>query len=211
MRPFYLSVVIGMLMIEVPGLSASDGRSDSSVEGRTIVLERMVPQGPATVFQLWVTKEGVQRFLSPDAYIEPRVGGAYTIIFDPLNDPAGEAVGTKGATILNFQPANALSFEWIPFVARDGLGPNLPPYIPKPERDRKPLPTWVELTFTGAGEGHTRVTLRHSGFKDGAVWDTAFAYFRDRAWPLVLDRLVTYTRDGVSPAWTSDRPQRVAP
>jgi uncharacterized protein YndB with AHSA1/START domain len=58
----------------------------------------------------WTTREGIVAFLAPDAKIEPRVGGAFEIYFDPYA-PAGSK-GADGMRFMALQPKKMLSFDW---------------------------------------------------------------------------------------------------
>ena len=164
---------------------------------RTIALEVTLDKPPSDVYALWTTAAGVRRFLAPDARIEPTLGGRYQIVFDPAGDPEGAHHGTKGARILRLVPNRELAFEW-----------PMPPF--GPELGGPPIQTWVELRLEPAPgrPGRTRLRLAMEGWKRGGKWDDAFALFGERNWPLVLNRLVVYCRDGVSPAWdaTKDKP-----
>lgn len=151
-----------------------------------INLEKVVPGTPDQVFDLWTTREGVRAFFAPAAVIEPHVGGEYTIIFAPDQDPEGLSHGTKGARILEFAPGKKLAFEWIPFTLRQIEGAPGPPVVSEAERNASFTP--VEVTFEAAGEGRTLVRLTHRGFKQGEKWQQAHAFFT-RAWALVLEEL----------------------
>jgi uncharacterized protein YndB with AHSA1/START domain len=164
---------------------------------RTIALEVTLDKPPADVYALWTTAAGVRKFLAPDARIEPTLGGRYQIVFDPAGDAAGAHRGTKGARILRLVPNQAIAFEW-PMPA---FGPEL---------GGPPIHTWVELRLEPAAgrPGRTRLRIAMQGWKRGGKWGDAFTLFGERHWPLVLNRLVVYCRDGVSPAWdaTGDTP-----
>lgn len=153
---------------------------------REVVTEKMVQGTPQEVFALWTCPDTVRTFFAPDAVIEPRVGGEYTMLFAPQQDPQGLSHGTKGARILAFEPGKRLVFEWIPFTARAIPGMPGPPVASAAERSASM--TTVELTFAAKGRGSTLVRLRHRGFRDGALWDESHAYFA-RVWPMVLQSL----------------------
>lgn len=167
-----------------------DGKTSTD---RSVVVEATVDAPPERVFAAWTSADGLKSFFAPQAVIEPRVGGAYTVVFDPGGDPEGRSEGTKGARILRFEPGRTLAFEWITFVARDGLGPELPPYVPAAERNARPLPTWVEISLEPLPEGRTLLRLAHHGFRHGGAWDAAYPYFTS-AWARVVARLVATLR-----------------
>jgi uncharacterized protein YndB with AHSA1/START domain len=119
----------------------------------------------------WTTREGITSFFAPDAVIDPRVGGAFSIHFDP-----GAAPGSKGADDMRFmalQPKKMISFDW-----------NAPPHL----REARAQRTFVVVRFEPLGDKATRVSLHHTGWGDGGEWDKTYAYF-DRAWGSVLANL----------------------
>ncbi len=161
---------------------------------RTISLEVTLDVPPAEVYKLWTTAEGTRRFLAPRAHIDPAVGGRYQIIFDPAGDPEGASHGTKGARILRLVPDREVAFEW-----------PMPPF--GPELGGPPIKTWVELRLEPAPgrAGRTRLRFAMEGFEGGGRWDEAFTLFGEHNWPLVLNRLIVYCRDRVSPDWTATK------
>jgi len=128
----------------------------------------------ATVDQAWAawtTREGITSFFAPDARIEPRVGGAFQVYFDPMAEP-----GMKGADDMRFmalQPKKMISFDW-----------NAPPHLPEARAQR----TFVVVRFEPVTAQATRVTLHHTGWGDGGEWDKNYAYFNG-AWGAVLGNL----------------------
>ncbi len=130
------------------------------------------------VWQVWTTREGIVSFFAPDAKIEPRVGGAFQVYFDP-----GAAPGAKGADDMRYmalQPYKMISFDW-----------NAPPSLPEVRMQR----TFVVVRFAPVDDKTTRVTLHHTGWGDGGEWDKNYAYF-DRAWGNVLGGLKTRFEKG---------------
>jgi uncharacterized protein YndB with AHSA1/START domain len=119
----------------------------------------------------WTTREGITSFFAPDAKIEPRVGGAFEIYFNPYADPGMK--GADGMRYLALQPPRMISFDW-----------NAPPSLPLARQQR----TFVVVRFAPLGDKSTQVTLHHTGWGDGGEWDQAYAYF-DRAWGSVLANL----------------------
>jgi uncharacterized protein YndB with AHSA1/START domain len=116
----------------------------------------------------WTTRDGIVSFFAPDARVEPRVGGAFHIFFDP-----GAPAGSKGADDMRFmalQPKKMISFDW-----------NAPPSLPEARQQR----TFVVVRFVAVSDKTTRVTVHHTGWGDGGEWDKTHTYF-DRAWGNVL-------------------------
>jgi uncharacterized protein YndB with AHSA1/START domain len=160
---------------------------------RTVLLEAIVAASPAEVYRLWTSEEGIKKFFAPAAHIDTSVGGRYQVIFAPSKDPEGDSHGTKGARILKLVPDRELAFEWITFAGDELMGKNAPPYAPPTERNVRPLPTWVELSFDPI-EGEpdkTHVRFAHYGFREGEKWEQSYRWF-GRAWKGVLDELVAH-------------------
>lgn len=160
---------------------------------RTINLETIVEAAPAEVYRLWISANGIKKFLAAEAKIDAKIGGRYQIIFAPSKDPEGESHGTKGARILDLVPTRKLVFEWITFAGDDLLGKNAPPSAPVSERNVTPLPTWVELSFdpVNGQQNQTQLKFAHYGFRDGEKWEQSYQWF-SRAWKGVLDQLSNY-------------------
>jgi len=78
-------------------------------------------------------------------------------------------------------------------VARQGLGPELPPYLAPAQRNVRPLPTWVEIALEARPQGRTHLKLAHHGFGRGGAWDAAYPYFTI-AWAGVVAKLVATLR-----------------
>ena len=138
---------------------------------RSIDKEIVVAASLDDAWAAWTTREGIISFLAPDAQVDPRVGGAFQIYFNPLGAP-----GSKGADDMRFmalQPKKMLSFDW-----------NAPPHLPNAREQR----TFVVVRFAPVDAKQTKVTLHHTGWGDGDEWDKAYAYF-DRAWTNVLANL----------------------
>lgn len=145
---------------------------------RALDKEVVVAADVDAVWQAWTTSEGIVSFFAPGAEIEPRVGGAFRVFFDPKGEP-----GLKGADdmrILAIQPKKMLSFDW-----------NAPPHLAQARQQR----TFVVVRLVPVDAKNTRVTLHHIGWGEGGEWDQAYTYF-DRAWGNVLGGLKTRFETG---------------
>jgi uncharacterized protein YndB with AHSA1/START domain len=181
-----LAVCLGM----VPLLRAEPLLKDRDAGAHATESVVVLDAPPGEVFRLWSTEEGLQRFLAPGATVEGAVGGLYQITFDPADDPEGARHGTKGARLLLLEPGKALAAEW-----------TFPPLGEK--LNTPPFPTWIEVQVEPAPghPGRTLLHFAHYGFPDDPDWEKAWRFFDEGNWPLVLNRLVVYCRDGDSPAW----------
>ena len=138
---------------------------------RSLDKEVVVAASLDQAWAAWTTREGITSFFAPDAEIEPKVGGAFHIYFNPYGGP-----GDKGADDMRYmalQPKQMLSFDW-----------NAPPSLPLARAQR----SFVILRFEAVDAGHTRLRIHHTGWGDGGEWDKAYAYF-DRSWGNVLGSL----------------------
>lgn len=138
---------------------------------RAIAKEVVVDATLERAWDAWTTREGITSFFAPDARIEPRVGGAFQVYFDPTAEP-----GLQGADDMRFmalQPKKMISFDW-----------NAPPSLPEVRKQR----SFVVVRFEPVNERQTRVLLHHTGWGEGGEWDKAYEYF-DRAWDHVLANL----------------------
>jgi uncharacterized protein YndB with AHSA1/START domain len=158
----------GSFIASLPLALASQAAAASE---RTIDKQVEIAATLDQAWDAWTTREGITSFFSPDAKIEPRVGGAFEVYMDPLAEP-----GLKGADEMRYmalQPKKMLSFDW-----------NAPPSLPEARAQR----TFVVVRFEPIGDKLTRVSLHHVGWGEGGEWDKAYAYF-DRAWGFVLGNL----------------------
>lgn len=188
--------MIQVLLIIVALAGVVDASPAKSRTDR-FISETFVVNVPSHVaYESWLDPKSVKSFFAPDAVIDPREGGAYTIIFDPLHDPTGDVAGTRGAKILKMVPDRFLSFEWnagVPWIA---------PELKTPE-----FPTWVELEFEPADDSgkSTRVIFHHYGFRTGENWDRVFAWFQQEAWPSVFRDLKSYCNDNQPKKWQNSK------
>ncbi len=162
MKPARRLVTLALLA----GLLASAHAVERAIE-KDVLIKATLDEAWAS----WTTREGIVGFFAPDAVIEPRVGGAFHIHFDP-GAPAGQR-GADGMRFMALQPKKMLSFEW-----------NAPPHLAEARAQR----TFVVVRFHPVDAATTRVTLHHTGWGEGGQWDQAYAYF-DRAWGGVLANL----------------------
>ena len=156
---------------------------------RTILGEVVVDADANEVWDAWTTEEGIKSFFAPGCNVDLKVGGLYEIFFAPDNPPGQR--GGDGMRLLAVEPGSMLSFTW-----------NAPLHLPNVRKQR----THVVIRFADAGDGRTKVTLRHDGWGEGEEWDRAFEYFEEAWNDAVLPRLVY--RFSVGPVdW--DNPPRV--
>ncbi|HET7729068.1 MAG TPA: SRPBCC domain-containing protein [Usitatibacter sp.] len=152
-------------------LAASCLMSSAMSQERAITKEVVVRAPVAAAFKAWATSEGIQSFFAPEAIVEPRPGGLFSIHFNPYARAGMK--GADGMRVLAVQPDRMISFTW-----------NAPPHLPEARAQH----TVVIVRTEAQGEDRTRVRLTHLGWGEGGQWDEAFKYF-DGAWSRVLANL----------------------
>ena len=143
----------------------------AAADERAIRKEALIDAPVDKVWAAWTTSAGIVSFFAPEAVVEPRPDGLFSIHMNPYAKP-----GMKGADnmqVLGVQKERMLSFTW-----------NAPPHLPEARAQR----TVVIVRMEPAGEGKTAVRLTHVGWGDGGQWDDAYKYF-DGAWGRVLANL----------------------
>lgn len=141
---------------------------------RALVVERTVDTDPLAAWRDWTSSDSLTAWWPvPRTNIELRVGGPIELFFDPDAPPGAQ--GSEGCRFLAYVPGEMVSFTW-----------NAPPHLAL-----RPVNTWVVITFSDGGDGHTDVRLVHTGFLDGGDWDAYLAYF-ESAWSQVLDLQVAH-------------------
>ena len=153
-------------------------------EERAIHKEVVVNAPLAAAWSSWATSEGIQTFFAPEAIVEARPEGRFSLHFNPY---AKEGLkGADGMRVLGVQENRMISFTW-----------NAPPHLPEARAQR----TVVIVRTKAEGDNRTRVTLTHLGWGDGGEWDKAYQYF-DGAWGRVLAQLEKRFADGKPYDWT---------
>jgi uncharacterized protein YndB with AHSA1/START domain len=152
MRILVVSLITLLLTVAVSGQ-----RPERSVRAAILVHSSI-----DNVWKAWTTEAGIRSFFAPDCKIEAQVGGQYEIYFNPTGE-AGQR-GAEGTKILALQPSRMLAFSW-----------NNPPTIPQLRWQY----TSVVVKLKRVSSNLTRVSLYHTGWGDGKVWDDAFKYFSE--------------------------------
>ena len=124
---------------------------------------------PEAAWRAWTDHNEITNWFSPEAYIEPRLGGPYELYFETSNQ---DHQSTKGCKIIEIKPMTNLGFQWKgPDAYRETM--NTPAPI-----------TYVHVTFKPDGE-KTLLTVSHGGWGKGEKWEEAKAW-HVKAWEGVL-------------------------
>ncbi|MDH5790551.1 MAG: SRPBCC domain-containing protein [Candidatus Bathyarchaeota archaeon] len=127
------------------------------------------------IWHAWTDADTITEWFSPEANIEPRLGGAYELFFDPQDH---DRMSTKGCVITEFEPMDHLGFGW--------KGPDQFAGLMNDTDDL----THVRVAFR-KDKGGTRVSLAHGGWGEGDDWAEAREWHR-RAWEGVLNQLESF-------------------
>lgn len=135
-------------------------------------LKRQLTAPPERVWQAWTSSEALSQWFAPQAFVEPRVGGAFELYFNPANH---EVDSTKGCTLLTYEEPQQLSFTW--------KGPGPLAAIMNQEGSL----TQVLVSFAPIQTG-TELIIQHSGWGEGADWERARQWHQG-AWEMMLSNL----------------------
>lgn len=195
MRTTVIAVLLNATMAVASSLTAQPAEQPWTLEeirsekgGRELVFTLELPETPEVVFRRWTETDEARRFLGREVRIEPRVGGRFEVLFDPVNDPAGALAGTYGSRVVSLEAPRQLVFEWnslTPRVAAREVG------------GRRVLQkSLVEVRIESVPEApsSSRVHVRHYGMGNGPDWDASYRYYRDSGWPWILRRLTALYR-----------------
>jgi uncharacterized protein YndB with AHSA1/START domain len=116
-----------------------------------LVIERLIPAAPRVVFEAWLDREALQRFMCGGpgvrvtrAECDPRVGGQFLI----LMNVEGHDLPHRGE-YLEIERYKRIVFTWRSHLAGEG--------------------SRVTLTFADASRGQTKLTLEHVGLADAEI------------------------------------------
>lgn len=114
----------------------------------TALIERLVPAPPRTVFEAWLNRGALGRFMCPApgshvtrAECDARVGGTFLIVMNV----GGQDIPHRG-TYLEIERYTRLVFTWLSPYAGEG--------------------SQVTLQFAESPGGQTRLRLEHAGLGD---------------------------------------------
>jgi uncharacterized protein YndB with AHSA1/START domain len=122
-----------------------------------IHLSTQLPCDPARAYQLFTDPALLKTWLCQDATVEPVVGGAYELFWDPADRTVNSTLGCK---VTALEPEQLLAFDWRGPEQFQGLMNACDPL------------THVVVAFVPVDAG-TAVHLVHSGWREGPAWKAA--------------------------------------
>lgn len=153
-------------------MSPDPKKSESTFE-----LERGFDVPITRLWTAWTDPEELSRWLALRAHVEPVVGGAYELFWDPEHP---ERNSTLGCRVLALEDFRLLAFSWRGPVQFAGLMNGEPP------------PTQVRIEFRSEDD-RTWMRLIHSGWGEGPAWDEARSWF-EQVWAGALGKLADILR-----------------
>ncbi|MHA2252447.1 MAG: SRPBCC family protein [Candidatus Kariarchaeaceae archaeon] len=138
-------------------------------------LEVIVNSNLKKVWEVWTDSKLIVKWFPPEANIEPRLGGAYELFFDPNNH---EHQSTLGCVITTFEINKKLGFNW--------KGPDMFALY----MNQIDSLTSVMVTFTKHEDG-ILVHLEHNGWGEGIEWEKAKNWHRNQ-WEMELQSLKSF-------------------
>lgn len=130
---------------------------------------------PQKAFEMFTINKHLEKWLTQEADVEPKVGGKYELFWNPKDKENDSTIGCK---IVALSANRFLSFEW--------KGPR---QFKQFMNEVRPL-TNVVISFIPYSEG-TEVHLLHTGWRDTPESEEARQFF-DKAWAVSLSELQKY-------------------
>ncbi len=129
--------------------------------------------GPSEVFEWFIEKDRLVRWLAADVRIEPWLGGRYELFWD-LENPAANS--TLDCRITAIEPGRMLAFDW-----------KGPVQFAEFMNTADPL-THVTVVFFSVNNISTELHLIHTGWGGSDQWEAARQWF-EQVWANALDKL----------------------
>ena len=145
--------------------------SANAKDAPRITMDTVVNGTPQSIWALWTTPEGLQRFLARSARVGTEVGSEFSIDLG-----AGYLVELSGASptqIRAWDPPRTLAFDWI---------------VPLPGGGTRDPKTVVTVQIEPADNGKCRVRLEHSGWTEADAGGRELEYSK-QYWKVVLQKL----------------------
>lgn len=143
-----------------------------------IIQEIRIGADRELVWKAWTESERITQWFAPAANIQPVIGGAFELFFNPANK---DVMSTKGCRFLKVKGPDCLAFEW--------KGPD--PFAAV--MNGTPLTT-VEVNLE-ENSGGTLLKLRHTGWQSSPEWDEARGWHVE-AWKQMLASLKSNIESG---------------
>lgn len=129
-----------------------------AMNSRDIIYDDVWNIPVADAWSYWTSNQRLETWLTVKANVQPKIGGAYELFWNPQTPNENSTIGCKITTIV---PNKLLAFEWkgaVPFADIMNV---------------EPLPTWASVSFENVSPSQTAIHFRHTGWSDSAHWQEA--------------------------------------
>ncbi len=133
-----------------------------------ILIKEEIDCDISTAFDLFITNELLERWLTEKADVDPKVGGKYELFWEPENRERNSTIGCK---ITGIKRNKFISFEWkgpVDFQSFMNIADPLTHVI-------------VFFSHKDKDPNKTMIYLFHTGWRKDAEWQKARNYF-ENAW-----------------------------
>jgi uncharacterized protein YndB with AHSA1/START domain len=144
-----------------------------------IEIEAIIHSSVDSLWDAWTKNDVITKWFSPEANIEPRVGGSFELFFDPA-DHSHES--TQGCKLTRVEKNSVLKFTW--------KGPGQFAEV----MNHPDTLTTVQVEFAEEAET-TKLRLVHTGWGTSPAWDDARRW-HDEQWNKALDELKAFFAEG---------------
>src|SRR5438309_496593 len=136
---------------------------------KEIDIQILIDKSVESVFEAWLKPALLERWLTRKANVEPQVGGAYELFWDPEHP---ERDSTLGCRITDLVPNSELSFNW---------------KGPKEYADVMGVETQCFVRLEARPDG-CLLRFVHTGWGSGARWEQA-RQWQAEAWKEAIENL----------------------
>ena len=150
----------------------------SAMTSRDIVIDLNLDISVEEAWNLWTDSRLLESWLTTEAKVDAKLGGAFELFWDPTNHFDNSTLGCR---ITAFVPHKLLAFQW--------RGPV--PYADL--MNVEPFPTWASVSFEAIAPAKTVLHFRHGGWGEGERWSAAREWQRD-SWALAFEALARKTK-----------------
>ena len=138
-------------------------------KSRDIDIEIAIARPVREVYEAWLKPDLLESWLAYKAIVEPAVGGAYELFWDPA---ATEENSTRGCRITELVPNSQISFSW--------KGP-----VQYAESTETLTQVFIRLE---PKDGGTLLRFVHTGWGFGPRWEEA-RLWQEEAWKAAIENL----------------------
>jgi len=149
--------------------------SSTDTTDKIIAITTILNCSADNAFNHFASNIHLEKWLTVKADVELKEGGKYELFWSP-EDPDKTNNSTFGCKILSFEKPHYLNFEWRGNAEQKEFMNNV-----------RPL-TNVTVIFSKLDHEQTKVTLLHTGWRQGESWEKARQYFI-RAWTGAIKQL----------------------